>query len=81
MREIRAVNIRQHNRKIQIKLLISTTVWERDPRTVTLREGLTQAHQAVENLIEQMVPRERYEELQKHLRNVNLSESQAFEGW
>lgn len=40
-----------------------------------------QAQQAAEKLIEQMVPRERYEELQQQLRNVNLSESQAFEGW
>jgi len=42
---------------------------------------LVQAQQAVEKLTQQMFSREMYEELQQHLRNVNLSESQAFEGW
>jgi len=41
------------------------TVWDRDRRMVTLREGLTQAQHAIEKLIEQTVPRERYEELQQ----------------
>ena len=77
-RVIRVMNAIQHNRKIQVNLPVSTTVWESDPRTVTLQEGLTQA---TEKLREQTVPRERYEELQQQLRNVNLSESQAFEGW
>lgn len=69
------MNAKQRNRKIQVKLLVSIAAWERDLRTKTLREGLTQAQQATEYFIEQTVPRERYEELQQHLRNVNLSES------
>jgi len=40
-----------------------------------------QAQQAVEKLIEYTISREKYEELQQQLRDVNLSESQAFEGW
>ena len=35
----------------------------------------------MERLREQTVPCEKYEELQQLLRNVNQSESQAFEGW
>lgn len=31
--------------------------------------------------MEQTVSRLKYEELKQQLRNVNLSESQAFEGW
>ena len=56
-------------------------MWDSDPREVTLREGLMQAQQAVEKLTEQTVSHEKYEELKRQLRNVNLSESQAFEGW
>ena len=41
------------------------TVWDSDRRMVTLREGLTQAQHAAQKLIEQMVPLERYEELQQ----------------
>ena len=55
---------KKHNRKIQVNLPLITTMWDSDPRMVTLREGLTQAQQAAEKLIEQTVPRERYEELQ-----------------
>ena len=40
-----------------------------------------QAQLAVEKLTEQTVSREKYEKLQQQLRDVNLSESQAFEGW
>lgn len=54
---------------------------EKRSKTVTLRKGLKQAQQEAKNLREQTVPRERYEELQQKLRNVNQSESQAFEGW
>ena len=43
--EIWAMNTRQRNRKIQVNLPVSTTMWDSDPRTVTLREGLTQAQQ------------------------------------
>ena len=42
---------------------------------------LKQAQQEVEKLREQTVPHEKYEELRQQLRNVNQSESQAFEGW
>ena len=73
--------MRQHNKKIQVNLLLTTTMWDSDSRTVTLQEGLMQAQQAVEKLTEQTVSREKYEELQQQLRNANLSESQAFEGW
>lgn len=75
------MNTKKRNRKIQVKLLVSTATWERDPKTVTLRKGLKQAQQSAEKLIEQTVPREKYEELQQQLRNINLSENQAFEGW
>ena len=54
--EIRAMNARQRNRKILVNLLVFTTVWDSDPRKVTLREGLTQAQHAAEKLIEQTVP-------------------------
>ena len=36
--KIRAMNTRQRNRKIQVNLLVSTTMWDRDQRMVTLRE-------------------------------------------
>ena len=84
---------KQRNKKVQVKLLASTAAWKRDPKTVTLHKNLKQAQQAAEELREQTVPREKYEELreqtiprekyeelQQQLRNVNLSESQAFEG-
>ena len=48
---------------------------------MTLRKGLKQAQQEAERLREQTIPHEKYEELQQKLRNVNQSESQAFEGW
>jgi len=40
-------------------------MWGNDPRTVTLREGLMQAQQAVEKLMEETVSQEKYEELQQ----------------
>lgn len=63
------------NKKIQVNLPLTTTMWDSDLRTVTLQEGLMQAQRAIEKLIEQTVSREKYEELQQQLRNVNLSES------
>ena len=79
--EIRTIITGRRNKKIQVNLPLTTTMWNSDPRIVTLREGLMQAQQAVEKLTEQTVSRKKYEELQQWLRNVNLSESQAFEGW
>ena len=78
---IRVMNSKKRNRKVQVKLPASTAAWRRDPKTVTLRKGLKQAQQEAERLREQTVPCEKYEELQQKLRNVNQSESQAFEGW
>ena len=42
-REMRTMNTRQCNKKIQVNLPLTTTMWDSDPRTVTLREGLMQA--------------------------------------
>jgi hypothetical protein len=42
---------------------------------------MREAQQEAEQLREQTVPKERYEELQQQLRNISQSESQAFEGW
>lgn len=78
---IRVLDSKQLNKKVQVKLLASTAAWKRDPKTVTLRKGLKQAQQEAEKLREQTVPHEKYEELQQQFRNVNQSESQAFEGW
>jgi len=79
--ETRTIVAERCNKNIQVNLPLTTTMWDSGPRTVTLREGLMQAQQAVEKLTEKMVSREKYEELQQQLRNVNLSESQDFEGW
>ena len=70
---MQTINTRRRNKKIQVNLPLATTMWDNDPRTVTLREGLMQAQQAVEKLIEQTISREKYEELQQQLRNVDLS--------
>ena len=42
---------------------------------------MKQAQQEAEQLREQTVPWEKYEELQQQLKDVNQSKSQAFEGW
>ena len=41
--EIRTIIMEQCNKKIQVNLLITTTMWDSDPRIVTLPEGLMQA--------------------------------------
>ena len=53
--------MRRWNNKIQLNLPLTTTMWDSDPRTVTLQEGLMQAQQAVEKLTEQTVSQEKYE--------------------
>ena len=75
------MNSKQRNKKVQVKLPASTDAWKKEPKTRTLHHHLKQAQQEAERLREQTVPHEKYEELQQQLRNVNLSESQAFEGW
>ena len=50
--ELQTMNTRQCNKKIQVNLPLTTTMWDSDPRTVTLQEGLVQAQQAVEKLTE-----------------------------
>ena len=78
---IRVLNSKQCNKKVQVKLLASTDLWKKDPKTRTLHKMMKQAQQEAEKLREKTVPREKSEELQQQLRNVNQSESQAFEGW
>ena len=60
-KELRTMNTRQCNKKIQVNLPLTTTMWDSDPRTGTLQEVLVQAQQAVEKLTEQTVSREKYE--------------------
>jgi len=59
------MNSKQCNKKVQVKLPASTAAWKRDPKTVTLRKSLKQAQQAAKNIREQIVPQEKYEELQQ----------------
>lgn len=54
---------------------------DNDPRIVTLQKDLSQAQQTIEKLIEETVPQEKYQKLQQQLKNINASESQAFDGW
>ena len=78
---IRVLNSKQRNRKVQVKLPASTAVWKKDPKTRTLHKMMKEAQQEAEQLREQTVPKERYEELQQQLRDISQSESQAFEVW
>jgi len=78
---IKVMNSKQLNKKVQGKLLASTATWKRDPKMVTLQKGLKKAQKAAEKLREKTIPREKYEELQQQLRNINLSEIQVFETW
>ena len=54
---------------------------DNDPRLVTLQKDLAQAQQTIEKLTEETIPQEKYQKLQKHLKNINASESQVFDGW
>jgi len=47
---MRTINTRRCNKKIQVNLLLTTTMWDSDPRTVTLRKDLVQAQKLVEKL-------------------------------
>ena len=49
---ITVMNSKQRNRKVQVKLPAFTAAWRRDPKIVTLRNGLKQAHQEAEKLQE-----------------------------
>lgn len=49
---IRVLISKQHNKKVQVKLLASTDAWKRDPKTRTLHKGLKQAQQEMERLRE-----------------------------
>ena len=61
---IRVQNSKQRNKKVHVKLLPSTAVWKKDPKTRTLHKMMKEAQQEAEQLREQTVPKERYEELQ-----------------
>lgn len=61
---IRVLNSKQHNRKVQVKLPASMALWKKDPKKRTLHKMMKQAQQEAEQLREQTVPREKYEELQ-----------------
>ena len=37
---IRVLNSKQRNKKVQVKVLASTALWRRDPKTITLRKML-----------------------------------------
>ena len=78
---IRVRNSKQRNKKVQVKLPASTALWKKDLKTRTLHKMMKEAQQEAEQLREQTVPKERYEELQQQHRNISQSESQAFEGW
>ena len=57
---IRVLNSKKCNKKVQLKLLASTTAWKKDPKTITVQKGLKQAQQEAEKLREQTVPREKF---------------------
>ena len=78
---IRVLNSKQRNRKVQVKFSASMALWKKDLKTRTLHKMMKEAQQEAEQVREQTVPKERYEELQQQLRNISQSESQAFEGW
>ena len=63
--EIQTITTKWNNKKIQVNLPLTTTMWDSDLRTVTLREVLVQAQQVVEKLTEHTISREKYEELQQ----------------
>ena len=64
---IQVLNSKQRNRKVQVKLPASTALWKKDPKTRTLHKMMKEAQQEAEQLREQTVPKERYEELQQQL--------------
>jgi len=72
---IRVLNSKQRNKKVQVKLPASTVSWNKDPKTRTLHHMMKQVQQEAEQLKEQTVPREKYEELQQQLRNISQFES------
>jgi len=61
---IQVLNSKQRNKKVQVKLPAATALWKRDPKTRTLHKMMKQAQQEAEQLREQTIPREKYEELQ-----------------
>ena len=70
-RVIRVLNSKKRNRKVEVKFPASTALWKKDPKTRTLHKMMKQAQQEAEQLREQTVPRDKYEELQQQLRDIS----------
>lgn len=52
---------------------------DNDPRIVKIQEDLAQAQQMIGKLTEETVPLEKYQKLQQQFKNINASESEAFD--
>jgi len=50
-----------------------------NPSITKLQEDLAQAQLTIEKLEEETVPQQRYQELQKQLRDINASKNESFD--